>query len=166
VPPPTLSDVLDSPDAIAAELAYVTPGPDGAMPISLLDAATLSHAARVDLLVAIERHAAWVAALQQEVLAAMAADPASAADEVDRSGRDWMREDVSCALRLSGVTAQRRLDIAQALIERISATLTLLRRGEISYLHAMVLARQWVAWTATRAPRSSSARYAEPQNSR
>ncbi len=110
------------------------------MPVSLLDAATLSHAGRVDLLVALERHAAWVATLQQEVLAAMAADPAAAADEVDRSGRDWLREDVSCALRLSGVTAQRRFDVAQALVERLSDTLTRLRRGEITYLHAMVLA--------------------------
>ena len=139
-PPPTLSDVLDSPDAIAAELAGAPPGPDSATPVSLLDAATLSHAGRVDLLVALERHAAWVAALQQELLATMAADPAAAADEVDRSGRDWVREDVSCALRLSGVTAQRRLDIAQALVEPLSATLALLRRGEIGYLHAMALA--------------------------
>ena len=139
-PPPRLSDVLDSPDAIAAELADAPPGPDSALPISLLDAATLSHAGRVDLLVALERHAAWVAALQQEVLATMAADPAAAADEVDRSGRDWVRDDVSCALRLSGVTAQRRLDIAGTLADLLSATLALLRRGEIGYLHAMALA--------------------------
>jgi Domain of unknown function (DUF222) len=132
--PPTLSDVLDAPDAIAAELAGATPGPDGAVPVSLLDAATLSHAGRVDLLVALERHAAWAAALQQEVLAAMAADPSAAADEVDRSGRDWVREDVSCALRLSGVTAQRRLDVAETLVRQLPATMGLLRRGEISYL--------------------------------
>jgi Domain of unknown function (DUF222) len=139
-PPPTLSDVLDRPDGIAAELAGAVPGPDGAVPLSLIDAATLSHAGRVDLLVALERQAAWIAALQQDVLATMAADPAAASDEVDRSGRDWLREDVSCALRLSGVTAQRRLDVAQTLLQRLSATLTLLRRGEIGYLHAMVLA--------------------------
>jgi len=139
-PPPRLSDVLDSPDAVAAELAGAAPGPDGMVPMSLLDAARLSHAGRVDLLVALERQAAWVAALQQEVLAAMAADPASAADEVDRSGRDWLREDVSCALQLSGLTAQRRLDVALALTQRLSTTLALLRRGEIGYLHAMALA--------------------------
>jgi hypothetical protein len=139
-PPPTLSDVLDCPEAIAAELASGLPGPDSAVPVSWLDAAALSHAGRVDLLVALERHAAWVAALQQEVLAAMAADPAAAADELDRSGCHWVREDVSCALRLSGVTAQRRLDVAQTLVHLLPATLTLLRRGEISHLHAMALA--------------------------
>ena len=72
--------MLDSPDAVAAELAGAAPGPDGLVPMSSLDAARLSHAGRVDLLVALDRQAAWVAALQQEVLAAMAVDPASAAD--------------------------------------------------------------------------------------
>lgn len=139
-PPPTLSDVLTSPDGVAAELASGIPGPDAAIPVSLLDPAVLSHAGRVDLLVALERHAAWVAALQQDVLATMAADPSPASDELDRSGRDWVREDVSCALRLSGVTAQRRLDVAQALARRLPATLTLLRRGAIGYLHAVALA--------------------------
>jgi hypothetical protein len=110
------------------------------VPVSLLDATTLSQADRVDLLVALARRAAWVAALQQEVLATMTADPAAAADEADRSGRERVREDVSCALRLSNVTAQRQLTVAQALVERLAATLALLLRGEIGYLHAMALA--------------------------
>ncbi len=90
----------------------------------------------------------------------MVTDPAAAADQVDRSGRDWVREDVSCALRLSGVTAQRRLDVAQTLVHLLPATLTLLRRGEISHLHAMALAEavdelndEARAEVETRAPR-------------
>jgi hypothetical protein len=70
----------------------------------------------------------------------MAADPVAAADPVDRTGRAWVREDVSCALRLSGVTAQRRLDVAGALTCDLAAALGLLRRGEISYRHAQTLA--------------------------
>ncbi|HEY3631169.1 MAG TPA: hypothetical protein VGL21_09745, partial [Jatrophihabitantaceae bacterium] len=58
-PPATLSDVLDSPDAVAAELARVRPAPEDAVTLSLLDPGSLSAAGRVDLLVALERQAAW-----------------------------------------------------------------------------------------------------------
>src|SRR4051794_32506948 len=95
-PPPLLSDILDSPDAVAAELARSVPSPDHAVTLSLLDPAALSAAGRVDALVALERQAALVAGLQQRVLASMA---------VDDSG--WVREDVACALRLSGMVAQK-----------------------------------------------------------
>ena len=119
-PPAALSDVLDSPDAVAAELARVKPAPEDAVTLSLLDLGTLSAAGRVDLLVALERQAAWVAAQQQRVLARMAVDQS---DE-----RGWVREDVACALRLSGMTARRRLAVAQTLAERLPATLRLLDR--------------------------------------
>jgi hypothetical protein len=104
-PPPSAFDVLEQPESVAAELAAARPGPDLIPALSLLDPSVLSHAGRVDLLVALERHAAWLAVVQQQVLAAMAADPVAVADPVDRTGRSWVREDVSCALRLSGVTA-------------------------------------------------------------
>src|SRR6266536_6496234 len=139
-PPPASEDLLDSPESFAAELAGSPPSPDDAVVLSQLDPAALSHAGRVDLLAALERQAAWLAAVQQRVLAAMAGDAAAAGDAVDRSGRQWVREDVACALRLSGVTAQRRLDVAQALAERLPGTLALLDRGQISYLYAASLA--------------------------
>ncbi len=139
-PPLTVAEVLDDPDQAAAWVARDMPGPDTGVSVSLLDPSTLSHAGRVDLLVALERQAAWLAAMQQRVLAAMAADPAAAADDVDRTGEGWVREDVACALRLSGLTATRRIAVAQTLAERLPATLELLGRGEISYLHAAGLA--------------------------
>ena len=131
-PPPALSDVLDQPDAVAAELAGSVPSPEDAVALSLLDPAVLSAAGRVDLLVALERQAAWIAARQQQVLARMAVDQS---DE-----RGWVREDVACALRMSGMTAQRRLAVAQTLSERLPATLRLLDRGQLNYLHAADLA--------------------------
>jgi hypothetical protein len=132
VPPVALSDVLDQPDAVVAELARVRPSPEDAVALSLLDPAVLSAAGRVDLLVALERQAAWVAAQQQRVLARMAVDQS---DE-----RNWVREDVACALRLSGMTARRRLAVAQTLTEQLPAMLRLLDRGQVSYLHAAFLA--------------------------
>jgi hypothetical protein len=84
------------------------------------------------MLVALERQAAWVAAQQQRVLAAMAVGQSD--------DRNWVREDVACALRVSGMTAARRLAVAQTLAERLPATLTLLDRGQVGYLHAAFLA--------------------------
>jgi hypothetical protein len=74
VPGPALSDVLDQPDAVAAELARLKPSPEDAVALSSLDPNRLSAAGRVDLLVALERQAAAIAAQQQRVLASMAVD--------------------------------------------------------------------------------------------
>ena len=100
--------------------------------LSLLDPAALSPGGRVDALVAVERQAAWLAGMQARVLAAMSAD--------DPSAERWVREDVGCALRLSAVTAQRRLAVAQTLASTLAATGRALHRGRIGYLHAMTLA--------------------------
>jgi hypothetical protein len=131
-PPATLSDVLVGPDAVVAELARVRPAPQDAVTLSLLDPAGLSAAGRVDLLVALERQAAMIAAQQQRVLARMAVEQSD--------DRNWVREDVACALRMSGMTARRRLAVAQTLTEQLPAMLTLLDRGQVSYLHAAFLA--------------------------
>ena len=139
-PPLSVAEIVDDPDQAAAWLAADRPNPDAVAAITLLDPATLSHAGRVDLLVAIERQQAWLAARQQQVLAAMAGHPVDAADPADRIGASWVREDVACALRLSGITAQRRLAVAETLTGPLRATLRLLDRGAISYLHALTLA--------------------------
>jgi hypothetical protein len=76
VAPSSALDVLEQPASVAAEPAATRPGPELIPALSLLDPAALSHAGRVDLLVALERHAAWLAAVQQQVFAALAADPA------------------------------------------------------------------------------------------
>ena len=139
-PPPTVADALGYPNQVVREMATLPPGPDTTAALAVLDPAELSHAGRVDLLIALERQAAWLAGMQQRVLATMSRDSAAAADELDRSGRGWVREDVSCALRLSGITAERRLAAAETLVSRLRATLRLLESGAISYLHALHLA--------------------------
>lgn len=138
-PSPTIVDALMCPNETAAYLAFARPGSDVVAPLAVLDPEQLTHAGRVDALVAIERTQAWLAARQQQVLSTMTARAADTSDDIDRSGRDWVREDVSCALRLSGVTAQRRLDIARDLVRRLPATFALLESGEITYLHARTM---------------------------
>jgi Domain of unknown function (DUF222)/HNH endonuclease len=137
VPPVTDVDVLTSPDAVAAELAASRPRGEDAAALLLLDPDALSDAGRVDLLVAFERHIALLQAAQQQVLASLDGRA------LDWSGTrlvDYTREQVGAAMRLSPGTSERRLSIARTLVERLPATLDLLRTGQLTYLHAMKLA--------------------------
>src|SRR6266516_3586989 len=138
-PPLSVAEIADDPDQTAACLAGDRPGPDAVAAISMLAPATWSHAGRNDLLVALERQQAWLAARQQRVLAAMADHADSAADPLDRTGTSWVREDVACALRLSALTAQSRLHTATDLAHRLPRTLRMLDHGAITYLHARAL---------------------------
>ena len=131
-PPLSVAEIVDAPDQAAAWASVERPGPDVLAAVSMLDPDSLDQAGRVDLLVALERAAAWVAGMQQRALAGIAAHQSEWAE--------WTREDVACALRMSGVSAQRRLAVAEELTRRLPGTLRLLESGVISYLHAMTLA--------------------------
>jgi uncharacterized protein DUF222 len=137
VPPVSEVDVLVSPDAAAAELATSVPRGEDTAALLLLDPDALSDAGRVDLLVAFERHIALLQAAQQQVLASL---DGRALDWSGTKLIDYTREQVGAALRLSPGTAERRLSIARTLVDRLPATLELLRTGHITYLHAMKLA--------------------------
>ncbi|HEY8828535.1 MAG TPA: hypothetical protein VIM17_12335, partial [Jatrophihabitantaceae bacterium] len=136
---PTVLDADLAPDDVAAWAASVTPGPAAVKPLAVLDPARLSHEGRVDALAAMEKQLGWIQARQHRLLAVMAADPAvsTPAGEVDKQ---WVREDVACALRLSAVTASDRLELATALT-RLPATLDLFERGGITIHHARHLAQ-------------------------
>jgi Domain of unknown function (DUF222)/HNH endonuclease len=136
---PTLLDAAVAPDDVAAWAASVTPGSAVVTPLTVLDPARLSYAGRIDALAALDKHISWIQAQQHRLLAVMAADPAvsTPAGELDKQ---WVREDVACALRLSAVTATDRLELATALT-RLPATLDLLERGEITTHHARHLAQ-------------------------
>jgi len=135
---PTLLDAELAPDDVAAWAASVTPGSAVAKPLAVLDPRRLSVQGRVDALAAMERQLAWWQARQHRLLAVMAADPAvkTPFGELDK---EWVREDVACALRLSAGTAAYRLGLATELT-RLPATLDLLERGEIRTHHARHLA--------------------------
>ena len=152
--PASVLDALACPDDTAAYLAVTAPRADGAGPLAALEPQRLTHAGRVDALVAIERQMAWLASLQQRMLASMTAHDAA------QSGDQWVREDVACALRLSAITAQRRIAVGQTLTESLPATLALLESGAISYLHAMNLAEAVYPLDAKTTERSKSACWA------
>jgi Domain of unknown function (DUF222) len=113
----------------------------------------LSDAGRIDLLVAFERHIAMLQAAQQQVLASL---DGRALDWSGTKLIDYTREQVGAALRLSPGKAERRLVIARTLVDRLPATLQLLRTGQLTYLHAMKLAEAVAAFDNQIARRLSS----------
>ena len=136
MPPVSDVDVLASPDAVAAELATSVPRGEDTAALLLLDPDALSDTGRVDLLVGLERHIAMLQAAQEQVLASL---DGRALDWSGSKLIDYTREQVGAALRLSPGTAERRLSIART-VDRLPATLGLLRTGRVTYLHAMKLA--------------------------
>jgi len=101
-----------------------------------VDPAQLESMDRVDLVRAVDRCEAALAALKVRAVAAVADSyqdlgmPASEA-----------RHEIGAALRLSPVTAADRTAVAIDLRDRFARTLALLDHGRISWLHAANLAR-------------------------
>ena len=105
------------------------PGPDAVTPLALLDVESLSDTGQVDALIALDRQIAWLQARQQRLiasfatraatedsrLAALTAARGGPARSADPAGLYFAREDVACALRIAGSTAQDRLDVAAQL---------------------------------------------------
>jgi len=136
---PTLLDAEVAPDDVAAWAASVTPGSAVVKPLAVLDPRRLTHEGRVDALAALEKHIGWMQAQQHRLLAVMAADPAAVGTGHGDLDKNWVREDVACALRLSTFTAADRLHLATELT-RLPATLDLLERGDITTHYARSLA--------------------------
>jgi hypothetical protein len=136
---PTVLDAELFPDDVAAWAVSVTPGSAVVTALALLDPARMSHEGRVDALAAWDRQAAWSQARQDRFLAAMADDPTvpALAGELDK---EWVREEVACALRLSSGHAANRLRVAKELAGRLADTLDLQERGEITSHHSRSLA--------------------------
>ena len=138
---PSIVDALVAPDHTVAVLAsVVAPGGDAVAAMAAVDLGRLSHPGRVDALVAIERQIAWLQARQTRLLALMATDPRAAADAVDPGGKNWVREDVACALRLPAGSAAAVLAEAEQLHQRLPDTLASLESGHITHRHAAVIA--------------------------
>lgn len=121
---------LATDDEIAAMLPDVRPGPLAMMMLQSIDVAAVGESNRVLVVQAWERQAAWVNARSQEALIAVVGTKAVCED-------DWVREEVACALRLSGRAAQNRIHAARTLTTLLPNTLALLEEGTISIRHAL-----------------------------
>jgi hypothetical protein len=98
----------------------------------------LTHAQRIERLVEIERKRDALDAEELELLAVLAVDPVQSDRDVAIE-KQWVREEVACALRIAPHTAADRLVLALDVVNRLPATLAALRSGQISVLHARAL---------------------------
>ena len=79
--------------------------------------------------------------MQRAIVAVAGSDPSTPEKPWDGID-DAEREDVAAALRLSGSTAQMRIDVARTLVNHLPNTCSALAMGEISASHATVIAKE------------------------
>jgi hypothetical protein len=132
-------------DSRATELLNSVPGIETLTALVAIDPEDLSRGARVDYLSAVERQTGWLQALIQRAIVAVAGTEPSQADGIYEGVDDAEREDISAALRMSGNSAQYKIDIARSLINTLPNTCSALATGEISPAHANVIARETAA---------------------
>ena len=140
--PPGVLDALLAPGDVAVYYASAQPGSEAVAALAAIDPSALPVSDRIDLLVALDRQAAWLSALQQQALAGLtpssvASAPAESAMEKDP---EWITDQVACALRLSARTAADKLRVAEALNSTLPGTRKLLAEGRISTLQAAAVA--------------------------
>jgi hypothetical protein len=136
-----------SPSDQVSQLLRAIPGIATLADLVAIDPISLTAAARIDYLAALERQTSWLQALMQRAVVAVAG---TAPSENDGSGiffgvDDSEREDISTALRLSPNTAQMRIDIARTLVNFLPNTCSALATGDISPAHAAVIAKETAA---------------------
>ena len=107
-----------------------------------IDPMTLNSSSRIDYLAALEKQGAWLQALMQLAIVAVAgAEPTL--DRGTFSGvDDPQREEIASTLNLAPVTAQSRIDVARVLTQHLPATCSALANGEISSAQATVIAKE------------------------
>ena len=148
-------------DSRATELLNSIPGIETLTALVAIDPEDLSRGARVDYLSAVERQTGWLQALIQRAIVAVAGAEPSEADGIYEGVDDAEREDISTALRMSGNSAQYKIDIARSLINTLPNTCSALATGEISPAHANVIARETAAAIREGLPTEAIARIEE-----
>lgn len=124
------------------ELLRATPGVDTLAALLLVDPFLLAQPARIDYLAALERQTSWLQAAMQRAIVAVAGEEPSQTEDIWGGVDDAGREDVAAALRLSGSSAQMRIDVARTLVNHLPNTCSALASGEISPAHATTIARE------------------------
>lgn len=144
--PQALASNLDLTSKVA-DLLNSMPGIKTLSELVAIDPGKLSPSSRIDYLTALERQTAWLQALMQRAIIAVAGnDPSFANGQEPFFGVDEAeREDVSTALRLSAGTAQSRIDVARTLVNHLPNTCSALATGDISLAHANAIAKETAA---------------------
>jgi hypothetical protein len=128
---------------VALLAAY--PGIQTLTDLVAIDPNELNQSGRIDYLSALERQSAWLQAVMQRAIVAVAGNESSTPENTWDGIDEAEREEVAAALRLSGNTAQMRIDVARTLINHLPNTCSALAMGEISASHATVIAKETAA---------------------
>ncbi len=140
-------DTLSSNGVIAAALIS-PPGPDVLTALAEIDPGKLTDYMRVDLLVALERQNAWLAALIQPAVAAVGdsveaevrASWGKRADPTEVAMRSAHAE-IAAAIRLSDCAAAERLELARELTSALADVRHALAAGDITFWHARAIVK-------------------------
>ncbi|MEO6714786.1 MAG: DUF222 domain-containing protein [Mycobacteriales bacterium] len=126
--------VASAPAVRLAELMTMDPSAEVLAEIDDFEASELDEGERVTVLALWERCAAWLAARQQRAIVDVTG-PAPVSPSAD----DWGRLDVAAAVRLSPLSAARRVEVARQLVGRLRATGKALETGTITFWYAVSL---------------------------
>ena len=139
---------LDSADPLSArvsDLLQALPGIQTLTGLVSINPLDLVMGSRIDFLSALERQTAWLQAIMQRAIVAVAGEESSSNDKIWDGVDEAEREDIATALRLSPNTAQLRIDVARTLVNHLPNTCSALAMGEISAAHATVIAKESAA---------------------
>jgi len=139
---------LDSADPLSArvsDLLQAIPGIQTLTGLVSINPLDLVMGSRIDFLSALERQTAWLQAIMQRAIVAVAGEESSSNDKIWDGVDEAEREDIATALRLSPNTAQLRIDVARTLVNHLPNTCSALAMGEISAAHATVIAKESAA---------------------
>jgi hypothetical protein len=160
-------ELLSSSGVVAAAL-IAPPGPEVCAALLTVHPGLLQPAEEVDVLIAWERQTAWLASITATVMArvgdlaeAAAEDFMTRRDSADMALRAAYAE-IGAALRLSDVTAGRRLETARVLVRRLPAVHAALAAGDITYWHAFAVADATSPLDEPKVPRSPPVSLAGP----
>ena len=116
-----------------SEILCQAPGINALSELVAIDPFSLDRLGRLDFLAALEKQSAWLQAIMQSAIIAVAGEAASQADARFNGVDEMEREDIATALRLSHGTAQIRIDVARTLTQHLQLPVPLLP-AEISVL--------------------------------
>jgi len=125
-----------------AQLLHLPAGIEVVRELWSIDPETLDYAGRVDYLAALEKQSGWFNVWMQRAIVAVAGIEPSRADSMYSGVDDSEREEIASALRMSGSTAQGRIDVARTLTQYLPGATAALAIGDISPAHANVIARE------------------------
>jgi hypothetical protein len=139
----TVESMFESLSGAGVIAAALIAPPSGELITALagIDPATVSESAQVDLMVAWERQAAFVAACAQPPIAAVAATAeADCTSCEERAAPEGVgRAEIGAALRISPIAAYCRQLVAEGLCGRLAMVGTALAAGDICYRQAQAI---------------------------